>query len=835
MRSAFMTIDKHDIAIAALLHDIGKVMQRAEIPIPNEFLNRCPTKHGHPTHLHVTWTEQFFEKFKYEKSKELWQIITNLAASHHHLPSFDPKEEKWLAQCIILADRISAKWDRKPEETSGIMYKKRPLYPVFEAISLGKHTPQYKKQLPIKPLLEFESEFLNTGKPYIDADEQNKKCSEYKNLYEAFEKEYILLMVKWNRNEITKIHFVDALDSLLELYFWCVPSNTIEPHPTNSLYHHAKTTAAVAVSLFDYFEDEDKKLLNEKLIDAEEKMFLLLGGDLSGIQSYIFDLNPENSKGTSKTLRARSFKVKILSEMTIYHIIKKLDITRQNILINAGGKFMILLPKKDDIVEKLKDLNKDIDETFFKEFQGMLSLNIDWNTDIAFRELGMDKFKDTLDRFMDNLEQAKKRKFSTYLQNETWNTDSFVTELKLYSDSICDICHRHISEDPEKDKTCIYCSKEIDLGKYLPKNHVGIISPEKKDNALISLFSDTLHFYMKEEPPKRLKEDNEYFLLSEIKDCYYIPLKPTATFLPTDEGDATILIKKREDDTNSHFLTFSEIAQCAKRPDRDDRNKLHGTEMLGVLKGDVDNLGLLFNFGLLDEENRLSLTSYSTFSGLVDFFFSQYIPALIEKEFPYIYVIYAGGDDFALVGPWNQVIDFIVRLYRDFNFFTCHNPDIHFSAGIEHMRGKAPIKNAIHRAEGSLEKAKNLDKEKNAITVFDTTVKWSEIEELLHVASQFQNWLENLKGFSTQFLYRLFSYHDMYQRFKSKDEHIRGRPEDLMYISYLHYDITRNISEKKNNEMLNEFKEVMINISQNNDNLMEYLRIPLSKVLYENR
>jgi len=651
-------------------------------------------------------------------------------------------------------------------------------------------------------------------------------------------------MQKWNKNEITKVHFVDALDSLLEQYFWCVPSNTIEEHPTNSLYHHSKTTAAVSVGLFDYCKDGDTSILNEKLIDSDEKLFLLLGGDLTGIQSYIFDLNPENLKGASKTLRARFFKVKILSEMTLYHIIKKLNITRQNILMNAGGKFMILLPKNEEITSKLKELQRDIDATFYDGFQGILSLNIDWNTDIAFRELGMETFKDTLDRFMDNLEQAKKRKFSTVLIDGIWNSNNFKSDVKLFSNEICDICHREPGVDKDtKEKIlriypdlkdieiCTHCYYDLELGRQLPKNNVGIITsekPVKDDKLLVSLFKDELHFYLKDEPPSRLQKDAEYFLLSE-KNCSYIPLKPTATFLPEFEGNAKVVIKKREDDNPSQFLTFSEIAKCARRSDRRDRNKMHGTEMLGVLKGDVDNLGLLFNLGLPDKDERLSLTSYSTFSGLMDFFFSQYVPALIEKKFSYIYVVYTGGDDFALVGPWNQILDFVIRLNRDFSSFACNNPDIHFSAGIELIRRKAPIKNSIYRAEEALKKSKEDDK--NAITFFDATVKWKEAERLLRVAKQFQNYLDNLNGFSMQFLYRLFSYHEMYQRFKS--EH---NPEDLMYISRINYDTRRNIYDKKQDKQLvEECKELMQRISQNNDNLMEYLRIPLSKVLYENR
>ena len=830
-----MNIDIYDIVIASLLHDIGKVMQRAEIPEPSKYEDRCPLWEGKPSHFHVKWTESFLEKFKYEKNAKRWQIITNLAASHHKISAFEPKEENWLAQCIRLADRVSAKWDRKPEETKKIMYKKRPLYPVFDTISLCKHKSKFDKQVPFVSMSEFKKNFLKTEIPYGKADEETKKCSEYKTLYEVFEKDYGILMDKWNKGEISKVQFTNALDSLLEQHFWCVPSNTNETHPTNSLYHHSKTTAAVAATLFSTLKEGDKSLLNDSLIEGDEKLFLLLGGDLSGIQSYIFDLNPENSKGASKTLRARSFKVKILSEMVLHYVLKKLNLTKQNILMNAGGKFMVIIPNKQDLKDLLKVLKEEIDECFFKEFQGMLSINIDWSTEIAFKDLGMDKFKDTVERFMENLELAKKRKFSSYLFENNWETENFVSENALYNSTICNICKRHTRLEPEnEDKSCNNCFQDIELGKKLPTNHYCVISEVMKEETLLSLFDDKLHFYLLKKAPSKLYKDDYYFVIDEDVYKPYIPLKSTATFLPIlEKEDKKKITDPEEELVVKRNLTFSEIAQCSRKYIKKE-DKLKGTSFNAVLKGDVDNLGMLFNLGLQDQKGKYSLTKYSTFSAMIDFFFSQYVPALVKKECNKIYIIYTGGDDFALIGPWNKIIDFVIRLQKDFTKFTCNNSDIHFSAGIELMHGKSPIKNAINKADELLDKSKKEDK--NAITIFDNTVKWDEFNRLVETANTFQYWLDELKGFSTQFLYRIFNYHEMYKRFNSKDEKIKGKPEDLMYISYINYDVRRNILSKKNSEeLIEDLRKIIGELTLKNSPLMENLRIPLSKVLYENR
>ena len=53
-------IDVYDMALAGLLHDVGKVMQRAEVEIGRDkYEEYCPTFKGVPSHQHVMWTRLF--------------------------------------------------------------------------------------------------------------------------------------------------------------------------------------------------------------------------------------------------------------------------------------------------------------------------------------------------------------------------------------------------------------------------------------------------------------------------------------------------------------------------------------------------------------------------------------------------------------------------------------------------------------------------------------------------------------------------------------------------------------------------------------------------------
>ena len=104
--------------------------------------------------------------------------------------------------------------------------------------------------------------------------------------------------------------------------------------------------------------------------------------------------------------------------------------------------------------------------------------------------------------------------------------------------------------------------------------------------------------------------------------------------------------------TSGNTMTFEEIAS------------LSSSNNLGLLKGDVDNLGIIINYGLktteLDEEGNTlkditSISRISTISRMLNSFFSYWIKENLQQDNIY-YIVYAGGDDFMIVGPWDKLI-----------------------------------------------------------------------------------------------------------------------------------------------------------------------------------
>ncbi len=196
--------------------------------------------------------------------------------------------------------------------------------------------------------------------------------------------------------------------------------------------------------------------------------------------------------------------------------------------------------------------------------------------------------------------------------------------------------------------------------------------------------------------------------------------------------------------------TLSHIAAWSKNEVGDD--KYQGIEALGVLKADIDNLGMLMSCGL--KEQNFTLSRLSSLSRQFNNFFVVYLPHLLRAEptFQNTYTVFAGGDDLFLIGPWNRIIELAGYLRAKFREYVCHNEEIHFSAGISIHDSHEPIDSLAETAETALEHSKDADR--NRITLFSETVHWDEAEELNLVKIRIQERLEK-EHLNKALLYRL--------------------------------------------------------------------------------
>lgn len=112
-----------------------------------------------------------------------------------------------------------------------------------------------------------------------------------------------------------------------------------------------------------------------------EGNLLFVGGDLSGIQKFIYNIT---SKRAMVSLKGRSFYLNDFTEKVYKEIldipeIKNSQFRRDKMEIYcSGGKFYLQIPDTENIRKTITEIRKKTEETLWKEHQGQLSINIDY-------------------------------------------------------------------------------------------------------------------------------------------------------------------------------------------------------------------------------------------------------------------------------------------------------------------------------------------------------------------------------------------------------------------------------------------------------------------------
>lgn len=770
-----MVIIKNDferIALGGLLHDIGKFLNRSNSYVKNSSSGMHPFLSGY-------FIDFLVENKIIQEDYRLKEIVKK----HHEGIGFpeeinvngikDDVNLKKLALIGARADNYSS-MERQEDENYNFgknNFRETPLDCLFEGISLGEKEEEKNSCDFSYKLREFN---------YENIFPKGKKTNSQEELDKLIEK--FLIDVKTIKTKSFNSFFVNLLDCIKK-YCWCIPSDTQKNICDLSLFDHLKTTSAIAVASYNYHLWNRGNIENIKQVDIkngkEENHFLLIGGDISGIQQYLY--NVETTDSIAKRLRARSFFIKLLSDISSYKIINSLELLPVNIIISSGGKFYILAQNTEDTIEELQKIKKDINKTLYEDYLGQLYLNLEW-TELSGNELGL-KFSNKYDELNDKLEEGKGKKFS----NEILNTP--IIEKELYNKNekitLCKICKKELIKENQEE--CPKCKKDFAFGGLLPKMSKLAFYNEKdieEDNRTISLFGITCKIYKEKENIEGnpflvhyYETENKERIFPMIQDFYggYAPV-----------------------DSNGEVKTFEEIALESSSKD------------LGILKGDVDNLGLIFSIGLrreevneenekIKEKNVTSISRISTLSRMLDSFFSLCLPKkLQENEKESYYVVYAGGDDFMIVGSWEKLIFLSKKIQEEFKRFTGENPNITLTCGISITKPKEPIYFGSHWATEAEEKGK--ESGKNGLVLFDKYIPWHDFPKVFSLAEFIDR---NSEIYNQSFLYRLLTYTDMAEKYLDTKN-----GKYLKYISDFTYDIGRNIvpklKEKYKNEKLSE-------------------------------
>lgn len=776
------------LRFASLLHDIGKFWQRTW---------------DYPDKNHSELGAIFAKE---NGLAEVEDIILN-----HHSPS--SAKDKHLAEIIQKADWISSKERKETEESKEV--RKEPLQSIFSIVDIGKGKKDksdgwfyrlYPLDLKKEVVFPADDKSIAMGGKTLD--------HLYRNLWnKGFLSEIDKVVVKKNKS------FFLTLYNLIHKYTSYIPSAAWKSEPDISLFDHLRTTCGIAECLYK--------------TKGKEK-FLLLGGDISGIQGFIYDIfSPDEAQeGMSKRLRGRSFYLSLLTETLAHYILNSLNLTTSNLLWCGGGEFRVLLPDDDEVKENLSKIKKDINSLLFQKFNGKLYLALEYV--VCDGDSLQNSFPQLLEDVVHKLSIEKQRKFLEIFDKNLFE--------KYPSRNVCRICGKDIGGEDER--FCDDCIRQEEIGGLLPKTQylLEINCDGGKIEYETSLEFPELKIYWKLETdemkvieflqrlePERDKIDS--IVVYRLNDTDFLT-KRLCGYVNDSDMPVALGFKFLGNITpfdGRKVLSFSEIAE-----------KSEGIDLLSVLRMDIDDLGAIFAMGLRIP-GYATMSRVATLSRLLDLFFSGYLNKICEEykedDVPLHYITYSGGDDLFIVGPWDKIMELALKINDEFRRYTCGNPNFTLSAGVFNLKPKFPIGMAANLAGEKLDRSKILGKD--SITVFEETVKWESesnfdrwngYRDLLNYGKKLEEYVEK-KHLSKSFIYSILDFwrETFYEEWREKGFiSLRSAIEKRKYVPHFKYLLVRSVDRKKE-------EEVFDDLDKNIPKVVPWARVPVSWVSLRER
>ena len=410
-------------------------------------------------------------------------------------------------------------------------------------------------------------------------------------------------------------------------------------------------------------------------------------GDFSGIQGYVLDVKTAGNRQAQR-LRARSFLVELFERAALFQLERRFGVAEDDVLVRGGGGFTVRLPADADTGE-LERFAADMQQRLWRETGGEVQFALGWGYGTA-------------EKARNSLERQKRWPALSLLQRDNEWAIAAGAGATLPAPGECDVCghsrgpqvRRESDEDPEK--TCPICVQAAHIGGNLTRWNW--MRPEASDDGFGS----------------------------GSADVEALGVKFTASH---QERPGTFRAGRwvpRGDDGRSGLL-FREIAA-----------KSRGDPRLAVLKADVDDMGVRVGEVAARDETYEELRR---FSRRLHSFFVDEMQDLLERSYPLIYTIYAGGDDLLLVGPRDITLDFVGCLQQRFQSGPGREYGITFSAGIHLTPHDVPIRYAVDRAEELLEQAKEQEG-KNRCAALGTMWQWERHSDIIGDGKRLAEWVK---------------------------------------------------------------------------------------------
>ncbi len=434
---------------------------------------------------------------------------------------------------------------------------------------------------------------------------------------------------------------------------------------------------------------------------------MIILGDVSGIQNYLFDVS-EVGGGQARRLRARSFLVQALAEFAAIRMLSDLNasLSSDRYLFSGAGKFILRFSA--DAAEVFK-IAQSLNEQLLNETSGELRLSV-----------GTGHGGSDVEDFRKAQSQLQLAKANPHRPSVEWKPSKLIL---APLDTPCVLCRRskgNVTELDPDTKTnrlvCGQCAGNYALGKALPGARAMVIRNGGKSEVSWFGLSGTLVI----DSPSIAETETQAIIT-------FGSGVPKPVGFPLDRIIARRLMTTVPTDASYTPLEFVDLAQSAS-----------GDKLLAVLKADVDSLGVRIEDLL---QGRTELTEFLQFADAIDNFFAVRLRDEINRDAQWnnkIYTVFAGGDDLVMIGPWDVMFRFAGCVRQ---LFHTEFPNLTLSAGISTFKPKRPVKTAIEDAELLLVAAKRETKDQCA--ALGQVWKWNQHEIILALAERLCDWVND--------------------------------------------------------------------------------------------
>jgi len=605
-----------EYVIAALLHDVGKLIQRAKAW--REGIVR----------KHVDYSVEFLNQINNVlKSANLdYSMIEDLVRNHH----------KW-NYGIAPFDEVAA-CERKPgDEESGEKlvegFEKYYEVPFQFVISKGETGISDSDNIYVPPY-PLKIDLIDEIKPLNKKDVMSKMSGAYG---ESLNLLYSLAS-NLNRRSMNYHQLIETIIHVLKATTLLTPAAVYGvSRADTSLYAHSILTAALASTII-----------------SGERKFRLLGIDIAGIQQYITRVL--KTKLAMVMLRGRSLYITLIQKILIRKLINELNeiieklygipiVSMANALIDTGGEVIMLIPSIND--EKLREIADKLENKIVQETNGQLRVFIAWTEE---KQLSCSEFKGDNFRYSMTELQYKlfKRRISRFIQ---------IDNKKAHQK--CDMCGMPVEEVYQYDlevSVCRLCKMQLDIGKYARNLKMIIYAdkcPPSTDYPCIKILDQAI-----------ILIGSSYELTNNVIDEILKDLSNSVRIEAVYSINDTVGFIR-----NLNYAAYGYVFTNSYLPSNETSVKSLDeiTKHAFTVKMDGNNMGV---YKYISQETP---SKYVTFSNILSLIFDYYANVLIHKRLDYrnnIYVIYSGGDDSAVIGDYTvfKYISEIVRYAESWGF-----------------------------------------------------------------------------------------------------------------------------------------------------------------------